>query len=56
MSEVVRVVRLDNIESFSLKLSESAKYEKALEDYGFIPSTLVRINEENYVLWEKKIK
>ena len=54
MGEVVRVVRLDDIESFGLKLSESAKYEKELEDYGFIPKTLSRIHEENYIIWEKK--
>ena len=56
MGEVVRVVRLDNIESFSLTIKESFVYEEKLCELGFYPKEVVcnRGGKLHRIIWEKK--
>lgn len=50
---IIHIIQSNNVESFCLTLKESMNYEKEIENNGFYPKSLEKIQGINYILWEK---
>ncbi len=50
---IIHIIQSNNVESFCLTLKESMNYETEIENNGFYPKSLEKIQGINYILWEK---